>query len=146
MRICGRLKSDTTSVSPVIAVVLMVAITVVLASVVYIMVSGMIVTVPSSQRLGVTETRYSENWTISLVYVPSGLTPNNTYFQTFGPDGSPIIPRSLLKDVQGFRDKNPVGLLNPGDRIILSISSHPDHSTFDFISGNTVIATGSLGG
>src|SRR6059036_2497680 len=71
------IRKDETAVSPVIATILMVAITVVLAAVLYVMVSGLLTPTGQGPRvMGVNIGRSGDgtNWTLLITTTPSGLT------------------------------------------------------------------------
>jgi len=71
------IRKDEAAVSPVIATILMVAITVVLAAVLYVMVSGLLTPTGQGPRvMGVNIGRSGDgtNWTLLLTSTPSGLT------------------------------------------------------------------------
>src|SRR6266705_3641584 len=71
------IRKDEAAVSPVIATILMVAITVVLAAVLYVMVSGLLTPTGQGPRvMGVNIGRSGDgtNWTLLITTTPSGLT------------------------------------------------------------------------
>ena len=69
-------RKNEEAVSPVIATILMVAITVVLAAVLYVMVSGLITSPGNTQKLIVgTVTISGGNWIVTFTSVPAGITP-----------------------------------------------------------------------
>src|SRR2546421_12394830 len=71
------IRKDEAAVSPVIATILMVAITVVLAAVLYVMVSGLLTPTGQGPRvMGVNIGRSGDgtNWTLLITSTPSGLT------------------------------------------------------------------------
>ena len=70
-RFAKRMKDS--GVSPVIATILMVAITVVLAAVLYVMVSGFTHTPPASQTAGLSESQSGNNYTVAV----SSVSANN---------------------------------------------------------------------
>ncbi|MCL5252773.1 MAG: type IV pilin [Candidatus Thermoplasmatota archaeon] len=70
-KMAKRLKDS--GVSPVIATILMVAITVVLAAVLYVMVSGFTHAPPASQTAGLSESQNGNNYTVSV----SSVSANN---------------------------------------------------------------------
>ena len=96
-------RKNDEAVSPVIATILMVAITVVLAAVLYVMVSGLISTPQTSQQIGAAVSRSGDgtNWIITFTSVPSGLAQTTTYFSlTTSSGGSTAVtsvPLSSLK-------------------------------------------------
>src|SRR5437870_10802296 len=71
------IRKDEAAVSPVIATILMVAITVVLAAVLYVMVSGLLTPTGQGPRvMGVNIGRSGDgtNWTLLITTTPTGLT------------------------------------------------------------------------
>ncbi len=73
------IRKDEDAVSPVIATILMVAITVVLAAVLYVMVAGLITpTGNAPKQIGATITSSGGNWIVTFTSVPSGLTAATT--------------------------------------------------------------------
>src|SRR5512136_2067379 len=91
------IRKDDQAVSPVIATILMVAITVVLAAVLYVMVSGLITSPGSTPKaMGVSISQASNgNWTALFSNVPTGLTPANTFLTMITAGGSPSNVTSL---------------------------------------------------
>src|SRR6266540_3917046 len=85
---------DDRAVSPVIATILLVAITVVLAGVLYIMLSGLLIPGQSGPRaMGVTLTKSGDgkNWTLTVVSTPPGLTQSEARLTIFAPNGSVFV-------------------------------------------------------
>ena len=75
-------RKDEEAVSPVIATILMVAITVVLAAVLYVMVSGLIGTGTNAPNsIGITRTSSGGNWILTVSSVTGTMT-NSTVFVT----------------------------------------------------------------
>src|ERR1700716_1011977 len=93
------IRTDEGAVSPVIATILMVAITVVLAAVLYVMVSGLI-TGPGStpQQMGVSLTRSSDgtNWVLLVSSTPTGKAYTSTTLAIFKADGSSNLTATAL--------------------------------------------------
>ena len=140
-----RLPRSTEGVSPVIAVVLLVAITVVLASVVYVMVSNMVIVEPTGVgQLSATYFRSGGNWTIVITTVGTNLSTESVMFQTRGLDGSFVILPVVLKDYAGFSDQPPMGELNPSDSVTIPAADHPSGCTFTFRNARTVLYEGTL--
>ena len=93
------IRKDENAVSPVIATILMVAITVVLAAVLYVMVSGLISGPGSTPKaIGVSVSRSSDgtNWTLTFSSVPTGLSPSTTLFSLQSGSGSSLISSVAL--------------------------------------------------
>src|SRR5438445_8758997 len=69
------IRKDEAAVSPVIATILMVAITVVLAAVLYVMVSGLITGpggTPQAMGVGVQPSSDGSNWIVTVLSTPTG--------------------------------------------------------------------------
>src|SRR3989442_8413380 len=75
------IRKDEAAVSPVIATILMVAITVVLAAVLYVMVSGLLTPTGQGPRVmgvNITPSGDGTNWTLLITTTPTGLTLSAT--------------------------------------------------------------------
>src|SRR5256712_14109358 len=84
------IRSDREGVSPVIATILLVAITVVLAAVLYVMVSGLLTPVGNGpQIIGVvlSKTGDGKNWSLEIASTPLGLTPGTVHLELTSPGG-----------------------------------------------------------
>ena len=74
------IRKDESAVSPVIATILMVAITVVLAAVLYVMVSGLLSGPGNApQAMSVNIRRAGANWSVEVISIPPGKLPTSTY-------------------------------------------------------------------
>jgi len=96
-------RKDQEAVSPVIATILMVAITVVLAAVLYVMVSNLTIVPPRPpQTLGVIveESTDGVNWVLTVVRAPSGLTVTGTSLSVYRQDGSTNLTATALADLE----------------------------------------------
>lgn len=90
---------DDRAVSPVIATILLVAITVVLAGVLYIMLSGLLIPGQSGPRamgIALTKSQDGKNWTLTVVSTPPGLTQSEARLTLFAPNGSVMVSKSFL--------------------------------------------------
>src|SRR6267143_3276140 len=88
------IRKDEAAVSPVIATILMVAITAVLAAVLYVMVSGLLTpTGTGPKTLGVVPGRSTDgtNWTLTFANVPTGLTTAGTKLTIISGSGSTTL-------------------------------------------------------
>ena len=93
------IRKDDRAVSPVIATILMVAITVVLAAVLYVMVSGLITSPGSTPKaIGVTVGKSGDgtNWTLTFANVPTGLVPSTTYLTILTGSGASALSAQAL--------------------------------------------------
>src|SRR5256885_4138442 len=85
------IRKDEAAVSPVIATILMVAITVVLAAVLYVMVSGLITGpggTPQAMGVGVQPSSDGSNWIVTVLSTPTGKLYSSTTLAIFHGDGS----------------------------------------------------------
>ena len=74
------LPKDVRAASPVVATILLVAITIALAATIYVMMSAFVgPTQYGPQYIGVVVEMRGGNWTLTIVSVPTGLLPKSTY-------------------------------------------------------------------
>jgi len=105
----------------------MLAITVVLASVMYLTVSQLMPPAPQTpQPMGVVVQKAGANWVIIIASVSTGTSPRFVYMEISDPDGTPIVPFTPFSNYTGFMDSNPNGTLNAGDRILLPLQDYQD--------------------
>ena len=98
-----RIRGDRTAVSPVIATILLVAITVVLAAVLYVMVSQLIPPATPGRTLGA-EIRKSQDgttWVLTLVSVPPGLGMGETMLTILRADGTTNLTGTAFSGLGG---------------------------------------------
>ena len=150
-------RKDESAVSPVIATILMVAITVVLAAVLYVMVSGLL-TGPGGgpQTIGVQRQDTSSNWVLSIVTVPSTHALTTTTFLMRWPSNSSIAnppgqaTLQTLKTASGGVQYLPVGGASQTDlRVsdVITISKTLSYTTgmsITITDGQTILWTGAL--
>jgi len=150
-------RKDESAVSPVIATILMVAITVVLAAVLYVMVSGLL-TGPGGgpQTIGVQRQDTSSNWVLSIVTVPSTHALTTTTFLMRWPSNSSVAnppgqaTLQTLKTASGGVQYLPVGgapqtELKVSDVITISKTlSYTSGMSVTIADGQTVLWTGTL--
>ena len=82
------IRNDREGVSPVIATILLVAITVVLAAVLYVMVSGLLTPVgngPQIMGVALSKTGDGKNWSLEIASTPLGLTPGSVHLELISP-------------------------------------------------------------
>ena len=148
------LKRDEEGVSPVIATILMVAITVVLAAVLYVMVSGLIPPTPPGQPMGVTVGRSTTgtNWTLTVATAPSGKSLTTTNLVIKGADGGIALPAAPLSTyVAAETDGVSYQQLKPsatavavGDYVLIRIAMYPQGSRYEIVDGSSILASGEL--
>ncbi len=158
------IRKDDQAVSPVIATILMVAITVVLAAVLYVMVSGLITSPGSTPKaLGVSVARSADgtNWTLTFTSVPTGLTPATTNLLLTSGSGASVISSTPLSTFSGglvtvtggklYVQYSAAGAASVGAGDILRIATTLSSSTtstsgyaYQITSGGTILASGTL--
>ncbi len=125
------IRKDEAAVSPVIATILMVAITVVLAAVLYVMVSGLITgpgTTPRSMGATLVRSGDGSNWVLTVVQAPSGLTPANTKLQMNRADGTTNLTATAFSSLAigtngcSFADSGTIGTVDAADAVLCRTS------------------------
>ena len=150
------IRKDEQAVSPVIATILMVAITVVLAAVLYVMVSGLISTPQTTQQVGVAVTRSGDgtNWIMTFTTVPTGLGLNTTYVSlvtaagastniTNAGLGTLIIP-SPNHGVKYYPSDKTYTSVSPNDRLTVFVLWFPSGTQYSITNSNGILAKGTL--
>jgi flagellin-like protein len=149
------IRKDEDAVSPVIATILMVAITVVLAAVLYVMVSGLITSPGSTPKaMGVSISQAANgNWTALFSNVPTGLTSANTFLTVIGSGGnSTSLTNQPLSAFVAFPLSGPsfhvtyyagsTTQVSAGDRLVFTQGWNGYQ--IQLSSGGTVLYTGTL--
>ena len=150
------------AVSPVIATILMVAITVVLAAVMYVMVSGLISAPSTSKQLGVAVSKSSDgtNWILLFTSAPAGFSQGQTYFSmTTSSGASTNVTAATLSSLTALPTAAPgaeyipvtnsgtpsaTGAVSANDRVLVNALWWPTGTQFSFTSGGSLIASGTL--
>src|SRR5437879_11731331 len=86
------IRKDEQAVSPVIATILMVAITVVLASVLYVMVSGLISgpgSTPTAWGVNIARPGSQTNWTLTCTSIPQSAAATSVFHNVRDANGAP---------------------------------------------------------
>ncbi len=148
------LRHDRRGVSPVIATILLVAITVVLAAVLYVMVSGLFNphnTTAKFLGVDVTKTGSGNQWILTLASVPTGVSQNDTTLALLNASGATALPAKTLFQletpfggVQYIPDSYGPATLAVGDRILISVADYPLGTQYSFVGSGTVLASGTL--
>ena len=149
------MRGDDAAVSPVIATILMVAITVILAGVLYLMVAGLLTAPPSVRTLTATIERSHDGskWEVTLVTVPRGLTMNETRIKIIGDDGTtnlmPTRFSSLVACSSGFTsgvcfDGDGDATVDIAERLLLVRASYPQGKV-QILDESAILFTGTLG-
>ncbi len=139
-------RKDEQAVSPVIATILMVAITVVLAAVLYVMVSGLI-TGPGNapKQIGATMTRSGDgtNWVITFTSVPTGMTAGQVSISISYPSGAVDVAALPLSSGNTTISYHPATGGTPSTTTALSAADTILLSTTAYLSGYKVTLTSS---
>ncbi len=148
------LRKDRRAVSPVIATILLVAITVVLAAVLYVMVSGLFnphSTAVEFLGVEVGKTGSGNQWILTFASVPTGVTQNETTLTLLNVSGSVALPSKPL-----YQLETPIGgvqyvpasygptTLAVGDKVLISVAAYPLGTQYSFVGSGTVLASGTL--
>ena len=143
------LRRDRDAVSAVIATILLVAMTVVLAAVLYIMVSGLFTstgTGPQIMGVAVSKTTDGTNWTLQIVSTPLGLTPAMVHLQLVAPNGTSIVYKtfSALNWVADGASYMGSGTsIRAGDQLFVDVARFPLNYQV-MISASTILYSGFL--
>src|SRR5437867_7306149 len=131
------IRKDEAAVSPVIATILMVAITVVLAAVLYVMVSGLLTPTGQGPRvMGVNIGRSGDgtNWTLLITTTPTGLTTSAVKLTvTTGGGANTVVNNIAFASLTaGNWNTNKAQFIGSGgttlivgDRVLVSTTSYP---------------------
>jgi len=143
------IRGDHDGVSPVIATILLVAITVVLAAVLYVMVSGLLTPVGNGpQIMGVVlgKTGDGKNWTLQIASTPLGLTPSTVHLQLITPGGQTAVYKTFstlnwVADGAAYLGNGTS--IAAGDRLLVDAVRFPiDYQVL--ISSTTILYSGTL--
>src|SRR6267143_2877329 len=150
------IRKDEEAVSPVIATILMVAITVVLAAVLYVMVSGLLTpTGTGPKTIGVVPGRSTDgtNWTLTFANVPTGLTTAGTKLTIIIGSGSTTLGSKAFSALTWATDKvvyiqaSAGSAVGVGDRLLISTTTYgPSGYSYQLSDGTSILAQGSLQG
>jgi len=140
-----RVKTDS-AVSPIVAVMLLLAITVVLTSVLYVMITNLLPTTSQNPvSVAADVTKYQTNWSIRIVHTATTLGTSAVYLSLSYPNGTILLqPTPLSTIIPEFHDTDPQGILSPGDFILLSIDTYPEGSKFMLMDGKNILFYGEL--
>lgn len=150
-------RTDEEGVSPVIATILMVAITVVLAAVLYVMVSGLISSpgqTPTAWGVNIGSSTDGTNWTVSFTSVPASTLQSTTFITVSGAGGAAIVSNVALSSVSAapghtlsnmyYNNAASATLVGAGTTLLLKVSAYPSGSTIQIVSGTSVVYTHAL--
>jgi len=143
---------DEEAVSPVIATILMVAITVVLAAVLYVMVSGLLGGGGGTVRsmgVNIGKTSDGTKWELTLSSVPSGLATTSTTMTIFKADGSLNLTATQLNllsyTANGAKyEGNADTTIDVGERILLLTSWYGNGAKIQIQDSGGILFSGLL--
>ena len=143
------IRCDRQAVSPVIATILLVAITVVLAAVLYVMVSGLLTPAGNGpQIMGVvlSKTGDGKNWSLEIASTPLGLSPATVHLQLIAPGGQTAVYKTfstLNWPADGAVYFGNGTAIVAGDRLLVDAVRYPtDYQVL--ISSTTILYSGTL--
>ena len=134
-----RIVNDEQAVSPVIAVILMVAITVVLAAVLYVWASSFLGGTTKNAPTGsmIASEDGSGVWTIQIVKINPQVSVNSVHWYLLDPSGNNTKADGLVADIYGYKqgqgkairfvDEDFNSKLSPGDKFLI----HPSEPNSD---------------
>ncbi len=147
------IRKDEQAVSPVIATILMVAITVVLAAVLYVMVSGLISgpgNAPKAIGVSVTSSPNGLNWVLTFTSVPSGLGLNTTTLTltTSGGAGTNVTSAGLgtmITPAHGVQYyPTSASAVSAGDRLTIVKTAFGTGTGYSISASGSILASGTL--
>jgi len=143
------IRNDREGVSPVIATILLVAITVVLAAVLYVMVSGLLTPVgngPQIMGVALSKTGDGKNWSLEIASTPLGLTPGSVHLELISPGGQTAVYKTfsaLSWPADGAVYFGNGTVIAAGDRLLIDAVRYPiDYQVL--ISSTTILYSGAL--
>ena len=143
------IRNDREGVSPVIATILLVAITVVLAAVLYVMVSGLLTPVgngPQIMGVALSKTGDGKNWSLEIASTPLGLTQGGVHLEFISPGGQTAVYKTfsaLSWPADGAVYFGNGTVIAAGDRLLIDAVRYPiDYQVL--ISSTTILYSGTL--
>ncbi|MEE9600465.1 MAG: type IV pilin N-terminal domain-containing protein [Thermoplasmata archaeon] len=153
MRTKWAIRRDQAGVSPVIATILMVAITVVLAAVLYVMVSGLVSgpgSTPRAMGIAVSKSSDGTNWQLTISSVDAGLARENAFLTVFRLDGTVVLQKTAFSALSGAQNASfeqvdtSATSIQPGDKVLLTVDFYVAGSSYQIADADQVLATGTL--
>lgn len=148
------LREDRRGVSPVIAVILLVAITVILASVLYLMVAGLFTphnTTANYLGVNLSQSGNSAEWILSITSMSGNILQNDTTLTLVNTGGGTAFAATTLfllekvkNGVQYVPETWGPPAVSVGDRVVISETGYPAGTVFEFVGGTGVLATATL--
>lgn len=151
-----QMRRNGEGVSPVIGTILMVAITVVLAAVLYTMVSGWDYQKKWTDPIVLSVKKTGDNWSMQVTTTPSGLALNQVTLTIQDANGATMYPMSsvplseLTKDnwdtykAYYQKTKPSEDAVNAGATILLDVTTYSAGCHYDLIGGSSILASGTL--
>jgi len=147
-------REDESAVSPVIATILMVAITVVLAAVLYVMVSGLISGpggTPVSMGMSVSRSGDGSNWVMLVSSTPSGKAYTSTSLAIFRADGSVNLTATFFSALSAATNGCSLSKVSTtatsvqvGDRVLCKTGWYTTSTTYQVSDGTVILASGTF--
>lgn len=151
-----QMRRNEEGVSPVIGTILMVAITVVLAAVLYTMVSGWGNRRDWTDPIVLSVQKTGNNWSMQVTSAPSGLALSEVTMTIRDPNGATMYPMSAVPLSELTEDnwdtykayyqktKASEDTVNAGATILLDFTTYSAGCHYDLIGGSSVLASGAL--
>src|SRR3989442_34121 len=142
------IRKDEAAVSPVIATILMVAITVVLAAVLYVMVSGLITGpggTPQAMGVGVQPSSDGSNWIVTVLSTPTGKLYSSTTLAIFHGDGSANLTATAFASLGAANGcslskvSTTATAIQVGDRVLCKTTWYVSGSQYQISDGTTLL-------
>ncbi|HKZ90090.1 MAG TPA: archaellin/type IV pilin N-terminal domain-containing protein [Thermoplasmata archaeon] len=146
------IRKDEQAVSPVIATILMVAITVVLAAVLYVMVSGLLVGPgggPRSMGISISRSADGTNWTLVIASSPTGLTTSGTSLTILNAGGAIALASEAFSSLAYASDRavyigDADTTVEASERLLVSTSTYPTGFRAEISDGAGLLFSGTL--
>jgi len=142
---CARLRKSEEAVTPVIATILMVAITVVLAAVLYAMIGGFVKLTPPPGYVSAEVDGNDKNWTVEVINVQGGsLATSDIRILVKTADLEIGLKSTLVSDMEPgtyyggvrFVEATTDGYLNVGDMFTLDKSTYAQGTKISIMSAD----------
>ncbi len=134
-----------------IATILMVAITVVLAAVLYVMVSGLVTgpgTTPRAMGIAVAKTGDGTNWQLTISSVDAGMAPSAVYLTVFYGNGTVALSKTAFGSLSGNEQFVQIDTsatsIQAGDKLLLDVSTYPAGSNVQVADDDGILYQGTL--
>ncbi len=141
----ARTKLDS-AVSPIIAVMLLLMITIVLTAVVYQTFSQIGGPGEEPVYIGISITRPGDglNWSVTMVSVSREVRTDFVKFVIRNQDWTYLLNYTPISELPGLRDLEPVGFVSVGDYVLLPVSLYPPYSHITILAENHLFYDGEL--